>query len=245
MIVAASLTRLAFDPLSRVAQSVTLFVGYAAAAFELRAQLESAGVIISPDAPLVVHIPCGVGGAPGGICWGLHHAFPSECLRVLFAEPTGSPCVTVALASGMGAGVCVADLGIEHRVHTLAAICYCVCGTRLHVCVCTHLHLCACVRVRVCHSSLCVSVLFPPWRMCPVARAQAWMARRRRTVSHVAAPHLYACACAAISSLGATRSMVRASDPLVPSHVFAAPPSHTSLLLLHVLAAAAHLVPLP
>ena len=40
-----------------------LFWGYSAAAFELRAQLAELNVEVRPERPLVVHIPCGVGGA--------------------------------------------------------------------------------------------------------------------------------------------------------------------------------------
>jgi len=71
--------------------SKTLFLGYSAAALELEQQLK-----LNEGQKLVVYLPCGVGGAPSGICWGLKHVFGTR-VTVLFAEPTHAPCVLVAL----------------------------------------------------------------------------------------------------------------------------------------------------
>lgn len=95
-------------------QSKTLFLGYSAAARELKDQLAEQGISVTPSEPLVVYIPCGVGGAPGGICWGLKHHF-GDCVHVYFAEPTHAPCVTVGLASGLHDQVCVQDLGLDGK----------------------------------------------------------------------------------------------------------------------------------
>lgn len=94
--------------------STLLFLGYSAAAWELWGQLERQGIEVSPSQPLVVYIPCGVGGAPGGICWGLKHCF-GDAVHVFFAEPTHAPCVTVGLASGLHDQVCVQDLGLDGK----------------------------------------------------------------------------------------------------------------------------------
>ncbi|CAK0872146.1 unnamed protein product [Prorocentrum cordatum] len=75
-------------------QSQTLLLGYSAAAAELRGQLLEAGAEVSAERPLVVYVPCGVGGAPAGICWGLKHEF-GDAVHVFFAEPTRAPCVTL------------------------------------------------------------------------------------------------------------------------------------------------------
>lgn len=92
--------------------SRTLFLGYSAAGRELRDQLEELGIQVSASQPLVVYIPCGVGGAPGGICWGLKQVF-GDCVHVFFAEPTHAPCVTAGLASGLHDGISVQDLGLD------------------------------------------------------------------------------------------------------------------------------------
>jgi D-serine dehydratase len=76
-----------------------LFLGYACAAEELRQQLEEGGYYVagkSAARKIVVYIPCGVGGAPSGICWGLKNIF-GDTVVVLFGEPTHAPCVMLAL----------------------------------------------------------------------------------------------------------------------------------------------------
>lgn len=87
-----------------------LFVGYAAAADELADQLAGAGIFPSADRPLVVYLPCGVGGAPGGITAGLRLRFGTAVVPV-FVEPTLAPCFLLALASGDL--VSINDLGIS------------------------------------------------------------------------------------------------------------------------------------
>jgi|APGre2960657404_1045060.scaffolds.fasta_scaffold74807_2 D-serine dehydratase len=94
--------------------SEALFLGYSAAGRELAAQLAGAGVPPpTRDRPLVVHLPCGVGGAPGGIALGLKHAL-GAAVEVLLAEPTHAPCALLALAAGRGADPpSVAPLGLQ------------------------------------------------------------------------------------------------------------------------------------
>ena len=81
--------------------SLMLFLGYAASARHLAAQLADAGRRVDATHPLFVHLPCGVGGAPGGIAYGLKALF-GEHVHCFFAEPVASPCMLVQLAAGPG-----------------------------------------------------------------------------------------------------------------------------------------------
>jgi D-serine dehydratase len=90
-----------------------LFVGYATAARELADQLVARGLEIGPDAPLVVYLPCGVGGAPGGITAGLK-AIYGRHVRAVFVEPVASASMFAALAVGEGAPVSVYDYGLDN-----------------------------------------------------------------------------------------------------------------------------------
>jgi D-serine dehydratase len=94
-------------------RSRMLFLGYAAAASQLATQLAKANCDVDAEHPLFVHIPCGVGGAPGGITHGLKAIF-GQHVHCFFAEPTASPCMLVQLASGSDAPVSVYDIGLDN-----------------------------------------------------------------------------------------------------------------------------------
>ena len=94
--------------------SVQLFLGYASAAVDLRAQIDAAGVAIDVEHPLHVYLPCGVGGAPGGIAFGLKHVF-GDAVHCVFVEPVESPCMLVQLASGRSESISVYDIGRTNR----------------------------------------------------------------------------------------------------------------------------------
>ena len=90
-----------------------LLVGYAVGAEELIGQLRERGIEPTPDAPVVVYLPCGVGGAPGGIAFGLKaHLGPAAVC--VFVEPTSSACMFAALEAGEGRPVSVYDLGLRN-----------------------------------------------------------------------------------------------------------------------------------
>lgn len=76
-----------------------LLAGYAVAARELAGQLDEGGVRPSPDIPLVVYIPCGVGGAAGGIALGLK-AIYGDAVHIVIVEPLASACMMAARLNG-------------------------------------------------------------------------------------------------------------------------------------------------
>ena len=96
--------------------SVALFLGYAVAAKRLKAQLEDMGIEIDENRPLIAYIPCGVGGAPGGIAFGLRLLFGDNA-HVFFVEPTQAPCMLLGMASGLNNKICVQDVGLTGLTH--------------------------------------------------------------------------------------------------------------------------------
>ena len=94
--------------------SKDLFLGYAVAAGRLQAQLEAQKIPVDEAHPLNVFLPCGVGGAPGGVTYGLKLIYGNHA-RCYFAEPVNAPCVTLGLITGLYNGVSVRDIGLSGK----------------------------------------------------------------------------------------------------------------------------------
>lgn len=94
--------------------SADLFLGYAAAGKRVRKQLDAMGIIVDEAHPLAVYLPCGVGGGPGGITFGLKQIFGKN-IHCYFAEPVQAPAVILGLVTGKNNEISAADLGLSGK----------------------------------------------------------------------------------------------------------------------------------
>ncbi|TVR34514.1 MAG: D-serine ammonia-lyase [Spirochaetaceae bacterium] len=92
-------------------RSQELFLGYSVAALRLQKQLLQLEGAQYRDAPLDFYLPCGVGGGPGGVTFGLKHVLQDRA-RCYFAEPTHAPCFLLGMLSGRS-GLHVSEYGLD------------------------------------------------------------------------------------------------------------------------------------
>lgn len=95
-------------------RSTSLFAGYAVAAERLMAQLQSLDIKVDEENPLFVYLPCGVGGAPGGICYGLKE-FLGENVHCFFVEPQESSCFQLQMVHPEQANISIYDVGQNNK----------------------------------------------------------------------------------------------------------------------------------
>lgn len=96
--------------------SVNLFMGYAVAARRLRKQLEDRAVEVDEEHPMFVYIPCGVGGAPGGVTFGLKEMW-GDNVHCFFVESVQAPAMLLGMASGLHNKICVQDIDLTGLTH--------------------------------------------------------------------------------------------------------------------------------
>ncbi|MBS4761774.1 D-serine ammonia-lyase [Carnobacteriaceae bacterium zg-ZUI252] len=95
-------------------RSEDLFLGYTIAGSRLYQQLKDMNITVDEEHPLFVYMPCGIGGSPGGVAFGLKQYF-GDHIHCFHAQPTTMPSMLCGVLSGQYDGVSVADFGLEGK----------------------------------------------------------------------------------------------------------------------------------
>ena len=103
-------------------KSVNLFLGYAVAAKRLLGQFQAKGITVDREHPLIVYIPAGVGGAPGGVAYGLKRIF-GDNVHCFFTEPVYCPSVLLGIATQEFEKANVHDFGISGQTEADGLAC--------------------------------------------------------------------------------------------------------------------------
>lgn len=94
--------------------SLDLFCGYSVAGERLASQLSEMKILVDEANPLFVYIPCGVGGAPGGVSYGLKEQF-GDNVHIFLIEPTQAPCMLLGIETNLLNKISAQDIGLTGK----------------------------------------------------------------------------------------------------------------------------------
>lgn len=94
-------------------RSTNLFMGYSVAALRIKNDLAANNIVPTDSKPLHLYLPCGVGGAPGGITFGFKHVFGSK-VKCYFSEPVTSPSMMLSVMTEKYGELNVNDYGLDN-----------------------------------------------------------------------------------------------------------------------------------